>query len=119
MIFKLSLKNLKAHVPNYLVYYISMTFAAVVYYCFRAIAYNQPLVAGAGRDIEIKRSLGLGSTLVTIIILGFMLAANRFFIGKRFAHRAVLYFYSCITFAYHNKFLLFALWIQNANFRQN
>lgn len=59
-----------------------MTFAAVVYYCFRAIAYNQPLVAGAGRDIEIKRSLGLGSTLVTIIILGFMLAANRF-IGKR------------------------------------
>lgn len=83
MIFKLSLKNLKAHVPNYLVYYISMTFAAVVYYCFRAIAYNQPLVAGAGRDIEIKRSLGLGSTLVTIIILGFMLAANRFFIGKR------------------------------------
>ncbi|WP_431190757.1 hypothetical protein, partial [Listeria monocytogenes] len=38
MIFKLSLKNLKAHVPNYLVYYISMTFAAVVYYCFRAIA---------------------------------------------------------------------------------
>ena len=31
MIFKLSLKNLKAHVPNYLVYYISMTFAAVVY----------------------------------------------------------------------------------------
>ena len=41
-----------------------------------------PLVAGAGRDIEIKRSLGLGSTLVTIIILGFMLAANRF-IGKR------------------------------------
>lgn len=55
-----------------------MTFAAVVYYCFRAIAYNQPLVAGAGRDIEIKRSLGLGSTLVTIIILGFMLAANRF-----------------------------------------
>ena len=36
MIFKLSLKNLKAHVPNYLVYYISMTFAAVVYYCFRA-----------------------------------------------------------------------------------
>ena len=45
MIFKLSLKNLKAHVPNYLVYYISMTFAAVVYYCFRAIAYNQPLVA--------------------------------------------------------------------------
>ena len=38
-----------------------MTFAAVVYYCFRAIAYK-PLVAGAGRDIEIKRSLGLGST---------------------------------------------------------
>ena len=59
-----------------------MTFAAVVYYCFRAIAYNQPL-SQAGRDIEIKRSLGLGSTLVTIIILGFMLAANRFFIGKR------------------------------------
>ena len=32
---------------------------------------------------KFKRSLGLGSTLVTIIILGFMLAANRFFIGKR------------------------------------
>ena len=40
------------------------------------IAYNQPLVAGAGRDIEIKRSLGLGSTLVTIIILGFMLGKS-------------------------------------------
>ena len=31
-----------------------------------------------GRDIEIKRSLGLGSTLVTIIILGFMLAKKSF-----------------------------------------
>ena len=62
-----------------IIWFITLvTFAAVVYYCFRAIAYNQPLVAGAGRDIEIKRSLGLGSTLVTIIILGFMLAANRF-----------------------------------------
>ena len=82
MIFELSLKNLKAHVPNYLVYYISMTFAAVVYYCFRAIAYNQPLVAGAGRDIEIKRSLGLGSTLVTINWLEKEPSFTNFFSGK-------------------------------------
>ncbi len=80
MIFKLSLKNLKAHVPNYLVYYISMTLQR----SFIIVSVDRLQPASCRRcirDIEIKRSLGLGSTLVTIIILGFMLQQIAF-IGR-------------------------------------
>jgi len=83
MIFKFSFKSLKAQFRNYLIYFVSMTFAVMVYYCFSAITYNQPLVRRAGQNIQIARTMGLGGILIIIIILGFMLAVNRFLLLKR------------------------------------
>lgn len=83
MIFSLSFKSFKAQFRNYLIYFISMTFAVMVYYCFSAIAYNQPLVRRAGQDVQIAGAMSFGGILVIVIILGFMLAANRFFLLKR------------------------------------
>lgn len=83
MIFNLAKKNMKGQFLNYFVYFVSMTFAVVVYYCFNAITYNRPLVRRAGQDIHIDGAMSLGGALVIIMILGFMLSANHFFLSKR------------------------------------
>lgn len=83
MIFNLSWKNFKGQFLNYLVYFVSMTFAVVVYYCFSAITYNRNLTSRVGQDIHIDGAMNLGGILVIIMILGFMLAANHFFLLKR------------------------------------
>ena len=83
MIFSLSWKNFKAQFINYLVYFISMTFAVVVYYCFRAITYDRLLVSRAAQDVQIKGAMNVGGILIIVMILGFMFAANHFFLLKR------------------------------------
>jgi putative ABC transport system permease protein len=83
MIFKYSFKSFKAQFYNYLIYFVSMTFAVMVYYCFSAITYNQPLARRAGQNIQIANAMGLGGFLIIMVMLGFMLAVNRFFLLKR------------------------------------
>lgn len=83
MIFDLSWKNFKGQFLNYLVYFVSMTFAVVVYYCFSAITYNRNLTTRVEQEIHIDGAMNLGGILVVIMILGFMFAANHFFILKR------------------------------------
>ncbi|MEI5993221.1 ABC transporter permease [Candidatus Enterococcus mansonii] len=83
MIFRLSWKNFKGQFLNYLVYFVSMTFAVVVYYCFSAITYNRSLISRAGQEVHINNAMSLGGGLVVIMILGFMFAANHFFLLKR------------------------------------
>ncbi|WP_348922188.1 ABC transporter permease [Enterococcus rotai] len=83
MIFNLSWKNFKGQFLNYLVYFVSMTFAVVVYYCFNAITYNRNLTNRVGQEIHIDSAMNLGGILVVVMILGFMFAANHFFLLKR------------------------------------
>ncbi|WP_086312045.1 hypothetical protein A5821_003301 [Enterococcus sp. 7F3_DIV0205] len=83
MIFNLSWKNFKGQFLNYLVYFVSMTFAVVVYYCFSAITYNRTLANRVGQEVHINGAMNLGGILVVIMILGFMFAANHFFLLKR------------------------------------
>lgn len=83
MIFNLSWKNFKGQFLNYLVYFVSMTFAVVVYYCFSAITYNRTLANRVGQEVHISGAMNLGGVLVVIMILGFMFAANHFFLLKR------------------------------------
>ncbi|MBM7688467.1 hypothetical protein BCR24_06745 [Enterococcus ureilyticus] len=83
MIFNLSWKNFKGQFLNYLVYFVSMTFAVVVYYCFSAITYNRNLTNRVEQEIHIDGAMNLGGILVVIMILGFMFAANHFFLLKR------------------------------------
>ncbi|OJG24714.1 hypothetical protein RU98_GL001256 [Enterococcus caccae] len=79
----MSWKNFKGQFLNYLVYFVSMTFAVVVYYCFSAITYNRNLANRVGQEIHIDSAMNLGGILVVIMILGFMFAANHFFLLKR------------------------------------
>lgn len=83
MIFNLSWKNFKGQFLNYLVYFVSMTFAVVVYYCFSAITYNRSLANRVGQEVHINSAMNLGGILVVVMILGFMFAANHFFLLKR------------------------------------
>lgn len=83
MIFNLSWKNFKGQFLNYLVYFVSMTFAVVVYYCFSAITYNRSLASRVGKEVQISGAMNLGGILIVIMILGFMFAANHFFLLKR------------------------------------
>ncbi|MGX7151255.1 ABC transporter permease [Enterococcus ureasiticus] len=83
MIFNLSWKNFKGQFLNYLVYFVSMTFAVVVYYCFSAITYNRTLANRVGQEVHINGAMNLGGILVVVMILGFMFAANHFFLLKR------------------------------------
>ncbi|EOI00006.1 hypothetical protein UAW_00322 [Enterococcus haemoperoxidus ATCC BAA-382] len=83
MIFNLSWKNFKGQFLNYLVYFVSMTFAVVVYYCFSAITYNRSLANRVGQEVHINGAMNLGGILVVVMILGFMFAANHFFLLKR------------------------------------
>ncbi|MBP2099979.1 ABC transporter permease [Enterococcus rivorum] len=83
MISSLFWKNFKAQFHGYLVYFFSMTFAVVVYYCFSAITYNQPLVSRAEQDVSISGAMNFGGVLIVIIILGFMMATNHFFLLRR------------------------------------
>jgi putative ABC transport system permease protein len=83
MIFNLSWKNFKGQFLNYFVYFISMTFAVIVYYCFSAITYNRALVKRVGQEIHISGAMNFGGVLLIVMVLGFMLAANHFFLLKR------------------------------------
>lgn len=83
MIFSLFWKNFKAQFQGYLVYFVSMTFAVIVYYCFSTITYNQLLVTRASQNDSILNSMSFGGVLIVTIILGFMLATNHFFLLKR------------------------------------
>ncbi|OJG66704.1 hypothetical protein RV09_GL000851 [Enterococcus moraviensis] len=60
-----------------------MTFAVVVYYCFSAITYNRTLANRVGQEVHINGAMNLGGILVVVMILGFMLSANHFFLLKR------------------------------------
>ncbi|OJG53531.1 hypothetical protein RV06_GL000605 [Enterococcus haemoperoxidus] len=79
----MSWKNFKGQFLNYLVYFVSMTFAVVVYYCFSAITYNRSLANRVGQEVHINGAMNLGGILVVVMILGFMFAANHFFLLKR------------------------------------
>lgn len=83
MIFNLSWKNFKGQFLNYFVYFVSMTFAVVVYYSFSAITYNRTLANRVGQEVHIDGAMNLGGILIVIMILGFMLSANHFFLLKR------------------------------------
>ncbi|WP_239644696.1 hypothetical protein [Enterococcus crotali] len=73
MIFNLSWKNFKGQFLNYLVYFVSMTFAVVVYYCFSAITYNRNITKRVGQEIHIDGAMNLGGILIIIMIVALCL----------------------------------------------
>lgn len=57
--------------------------AVMIYYSFNAMTHDQPLTKRASQDIKIENILTIGSFFVIVMMVFFVLSANRFFIAKR------------------------------------
>ncbi|OJG16618.1 hypothetical protein RU96_GL000085 [Enterococcus canintestini] len=57
--------------------------AVMIYYSFNAMTHDQPLTKRAAQDIKIENILTVGSFFVIVMMVFFVLSANRFFITKR------------------------------------
>ncbi|MGX7142041.1 ABC transporter permease [Enterococcus saccharolyticus] len=83
MLFKIIWRSFLRQTRNYIVYFLSMTTAVMIFYSFSAMTYDQPLTLRARQDIQIEGVLTLGNVFVAMVVLIFMLGANQFFIQQR------------------------------------
>lgn len=83
MLYKLSWRSFLKQFRNYGIYLISITMAVMIYYSFNAMTHDQPLTKRASQDIKIENILTIGSFFVIVMMVFFVLSANRFFIAKR------------------------------------
>lgn len=84
MLTKLFWRSFLKQYKDYTVYFICMTFAVMIYYSFAAMTRDQPLVQRAQPEIQISSVLSLGNLAMLLILIFFMLSANRFFVVKRY-----------------------------------
>ncbi len=84
MLTKISWRSFLRQYRDYSIYFICMMLAVMIYYSFGAMTNDQPLVQRAQPDIQISYVLSLGNLFMLIILAGFMLSANRFFVVKRY-----------------------------------
>ncbi|MFV0559851.1 MAG: FtsX-like permease family protein [Enterococcus sp.] len=90
MLYKLLIKSFFNQFRKYLVYFLSMTFAVMIYYSFRSITHDQPLVRMVSPDVSISSMLNFGSFMIAMILLFFMFSTSRFFFHQR-KHEFSLY----------------------------
>lgn len=83
MLTKLAMRSFLRQFRNYAVYFVSMVMAVMVYYSFSAMTNDQPLIQGTSQDLDIAGFLQGANFFVLLIILFFVLSANRFFIKRR------------------------------------
>lgn len=79
MLYKLAAKSFLKQSRGYLVYFFSLTLSTMIYYSFSAMTYDQSLIRRASQDVSIDNTLNLGSWIITVVLLFFVLSANRFF----------------------------------------
>lgn len=83
MLYKLAAKSFLKQSRGYLVYFFSLTLSTMIYYSFSAMTYDQSLIRRASQDVAIDNTLNLGRWIITVILLFFVLSANRFFLNRR------------------------------------
>lgn len=83
MLYKLSFHNFRAQFRNYFIYYLSMTFGVMMYYCFSAMTYHHPLVQRVDQTVQLSSSMAIASFFVVLILAVFTISANRFFLITR------------------------------------
>ncbi|PQF25131.1 ABC transporter permease [Enterococcus mundtii] len=83
MLYKLAAKSFLKQSRGYLVYFFSLTLSTMIYYSFSAMTYDQSLIRRASQDVSIDNILKLGSWTITVVLLFFVLSANRFFLNRR------------------------------------
>ncbi|KAF1297089.1 hypothetical protein BAU15_05930 [Enterococcus sp. JM4C] len=84
MVYRLAVRSFLKQLQVYFGYFLSMAVAVMIYYSFSAMTYDQPLLRRASQDVRIESFLKTGSIMVILVILFFMVSANRFFVNKRY-----------------------------------
>ena len=84
MLYRLASRSFMQQLRIYFGYFLSMSIAVMIYYSFSAMTYDQPLLRRASQDVRIENFLSMGSFMVILVILFFMVSANRFFVNKRY-----------------------------------
>ncbi|OTP09626.1 hypothetical protein A5844_002406 [Enterococcus sp. 10A9_DIV0425] len=83
MLYKLAVKSFLKQSRGYLIYFFSLTLSTMIYYSFSAMTYDQSLIRRASQDVSINNILKLGSWIITVVLLFFVISANRFFLNRR------------------------------------
>ena len=83
MLFKIGWRSFLRQFRNYMVYFICMMTAVMIFYSFNALMNDRLLNQRVQQDIRIEGVLGFGSSVVAFVVLFFMLSANHFFLSQR------------------------------------
>lgn len=83
MLFKISISGIKARWRDYIVLFSGMIMASAIFYMFEAIALNKKFVTSTTVGQSAKVVFSLGSILLIIITLVYILYANNFLMSMR------------------------------------
>jgi putative ABC transport system permease protein len=83
MLYKIGWRSFLQQFRNYVVYFVCMMTAIMIFYSFSAMMNDRLLTQRVQQDTPIDGILGFGSTIVAIVVLFFMLSANHFFLNQR------------------------------------
>ena len=83
MLYKLAAKSFLRQSRGYLVYFFSLTLSTMIYYSFSTISYDQLLNRRTQQDSLFNVFFGIGSWIILIVLLFFVISANRFFFNRR------------------------------------
>lgn len=83
MLYKIGWRSFLQQFRNYVVYFVCMMTAVMIFYSFSAMMNDRLLTQRVQQDIRIDGVLGFGSTIVAVVVLFFMLSANHFFLNQR------------------------------------
>lgn len=93
MLIRLAWSSYKKQFRHYFVYLLSMSLSVMICYTFVAIINEQPLLKSIADNQNISGLLSIGSFMIMLILLMFMLSANRFFVERRQPELAILNLY--------------------------
>lgn len=87
MYFKLSLRNVKRSIKDYLIYFLTLTFGVCLFYIFNALEAQQVMLEMTASQMEIIQVLSdvmsVVSVFVSVILCFLVLYANNFLIKRR------------------------------------
>lgn len=79
---QITIKNLKKNIKHYGIFLFSLLLSIVLYFSFTTLQYSHSINNSSYLDI-IKKGSGVGSTILFIIIIIFLMYANHLFVKRR------------------------------------
>ncbi|MGO2685842.1 MAG: FtsX-like permease family protein [Enterococcus italicus] len=83
MLTKILLRSFSKQLRAYMVYFLCILTAVMIFYSFGAMTYDQPIVRSVKQDVQLDGVLSFGNIVVAMVVLSFMLSANHFFFQQR------------------------------------